>query len=477
MVGLVRESEEMEAVPGWPALAAGLTVFFAALMLCLIFLRHARKENAPKKGQVLVRVPRGCTSTRGQGPLRFAVLSARRGGRRSVIVIVAALVLTLFVSLLSASAQSRSGQMESLYADSVLGGQVISFNGRKQTGLAVPTRDIQQLWKSGNLKDIFVSRSWPYEYTTEESLPDITPTTSVLKDKAVKILRMPRLSTVNSLSAAEEFYYTDRPEIRWLEGWDESCLSDESCPAVIESIYERLYEEENYVPSDYIYPVIVGSRFLEDNDLKPGDMLTLRLYMYLYVDSRELLVEWPVNFQIVGSFTSVGAKDNVYAPLSLWCSPEWLYGEGDKEMPSRDLGRIMNVDSLKKSLPTKIARKQFRCEEGENSVDYNIKGSFLTGVSILSSKGENIVLAKNKWYDWLFIFLPLLGMIFGVAFCGAIGGALSGLMCFSATVVNAVQSRTKLPLAGKIPLQILVTVVANGIWFGIYCLVVVAIFY
>lgn len=126
---------------------------------------------------------------------------------------------------------------------------------------------------------------------------------------------------------------------------------------------------------------------------------------------------------------------------------------------------------------TKIARKQLRCEEGENSVDYNIKGSFLTGVSILSSKGENIVLAKNKWYDWLFIFLPLLGMIFGVAFCGAIGGALSGLMCFSATVVNAVLSRTKLPLAGKIPLQILVTVVANGIWFGIYCLVVVAIFY
>lgn len=354
VVGLVRESEEMEAVPGWPALAAGLTVFFAALMLCLIFLRHARKENAPKKGQVLVRVPRGCTSTRGQGPLRFAVLSARRGGRRSVIVIVAALVLTLFVSLLSASAQSRSGQMESLYADSVLGGQVISFNGRKQTGLAVPTRDIQQLWKSGNLKDIFVSRSWPYEYTTEESLPDITPTTSVLEDKAVKILRMPRLSTVNSLSAAEEFYYTDRPEIRWLEGWDESCLSDESCPAVIESIYERLYEEENYVPSDYIYPVIVGSRFLEDNDLKPGDMLTLRLYMYLYVDSRELLVEWPVNFRIVGSFTSVGAKDNVYAPLSLWCSPEWLYGEGDKEMPSRDLGRIMNVDSLKKSLYFRI---------------------------------------------------------------------------------------------------------------------------
>lgn len=72
--------------------------------------------------------------------------------------------------------------------------------------------------------------------------------------------------------------------------------------------------------------------------------------MSLYVGSGEVLVEWPVSCRIVGSFTSVSAKDNVYAPLPLWCSQEWLYGEGDKEMPKRDLGQIKNADDLKRSL-------------------------------------------------------------------------------------------------------------------------------
>ena len=348
VMGLVKEVEEIRAIPGWPALAAGLAVFFAALALCLIFLHHARKENAPKKGQVSVRVPKGRTSTGGQGSLRFAVLSAHRGGRRSVVVVAAALVLTLFVSILSASARSWSNQVDSLYADSVLDGRIVSLNGRKQTGLSIPTRDIQQLWKSGYLGDIFVSLSWPYEYTLEQSMPNISLYVPEDKATAMEIRRKPILSTVNSLSAAAEFYYTDRPEVRWLEGWDESCLSDDSHPSVIESIYTWLYENE-YLPSDYIYPVLVSSRFLENNSLKLGDILTFKLYMYLYVDNKEVLVEWPASFRIVGSFTSVGAKDNVYAPLSLWCSSEWLYGEGDKEMPNRDLGRIQNVNDLERS--------------------------------------------------------------------------------------------------------------------------------
>ena len=347
-MGMVKETDEIGTIPDWPALMAGVAVFFAALALCLIFLHHARKENAPKKGQVSVRVPRGRTSIGGRGSLRFALLSARRGGRRSVVVVAAALVLTLFVSILSASAQSWSDQVDSLYADSVLDGRIVSLNGRKQTGLGIPTRDIQQLWKSGYLGDISVSLSWPYEYTLEQSLPNISLFVPEDKATAMKVRRLPILSTVNSLSAAAEFYYTDRPEVRWLEGWDESCLSDDSHPSVVESIYTWLYENE-YVPSDYIYPVLAGSRFLENNSLKLGDIMTFKLYMYLYVDNKEVLIEWPASFRIVGSFTTVSSKDNVYAPLSFWCSSEWLYGEGDKEMPNRDLGRILNVNDLERS--------------------------------------------------------------------------------------------------------------------------------
>ena len=67
-------------------------MFLAAMGLCLLCLRQARRENTPRKGKQSVRVPRGGTSTAGRGPVRFALLSARRGGRRSAVVPAAAMM-------------------------------------------------------------------------------------------------------------------------------------------------------------------------------------------------------------------------------------------------------------------------------------------------------------------------------------------------------------------------------------------------
>lgn len=109
------------------------------------------------------------------------------------------------------------------------------------------------------------------------------------------------------------------------------------------------------------------------------------------------------------------------------------------------------------------------------TVNYLVKGNFVTGVTIVSSKKETIVLAKNKWYDWIMIFLPILGMAVGVALCGAIGGALSALFTFSGAIINAIISRSKIPLGGKIPLQLLVTVGVNAIWFACWYVIAVVI--
>ena len=356
--GIVKEAVRVDTLPVWPAPAAGTAVFLAALALCLVFLRHARKENAPKRGKVSVRVPKGRTSIGGRGALRFAILSSRRGGRRSVVVVAAALVLTLFVSLLAASTQGWSGQMVSLYEDSRLEGQMVSLNGRKQTGLVIPTRDIQAMWKSGYLGDISVSLGWHYTRTEGKSLPIYYDAAYLNMDssKFNFIAGLPTLSAVDSLSAAAEFFYTGRPEIQWLDGWDEGFLADPSHPSVLDGVYSCVYGQEILAP-DYVYPVLVGSRFLEDSGLALGDTLDVKLYMSLYIgndlstaQSGELMAEWPVSLRIVGSFTSTGAEDNLYAPLSLWCGPEWLRGDGDAELAERELGRIGDVDGMKRWL-------------------------------------------------------------------------------------------------------------------------------
>ena len=113
--------------------------------------------------------------------------------------------------------------------------------------------------------------------------------------------------------------------------------------------------------------------------------------------------------------------------------------------------------------------------DNENMVEYTAKGSFLSGVTLINNKGESFVLAKNKWYDWLMIFLPLVGMVIGVAFCGAIGGGLSALLCLLAAAINASISRSHLNTVVKVIVQLVVAVVANAIWFAIWFVVAVFI--
>ena len=107
--------------------------------------------------------------------------------------------------------------------------------------------------------------------------------------------------------------------------------------------------------------------------------------------------------------------------------------------------------------------------------DFDVKGNFLTGVSLVSNKGRTIVLAKNKWYDWLMIFFPVIGMPFGAIFCGAIGAFFSALFTMLAAVLNANIARSKKPFAVKIPLQIVIGVIANALWFAVWYIIAVLI--
>lgn len=122
----------------------------------------------------------------------------------------------------------------------------------------------------------------------------------------------------------------------------------------------------------------------------------------------------------------------------------------------------------------KVGRRIFRDNENGSMVEYTAKGSFLTGVTLISNEGENYVLAKNKWYDWVMIFLPLLGIFFAV-FCGAVGGGLGALFCVLGAVINAFIARSSLPVPVKIILQIVVALAVNAIWFALYFVVAVFI--
>ena len=89
-------------------------------------------------------------------------------------------------------------------------------------------------------------------------------------------------------------------------------------------------------------------------------------------------------------------------------------------------------------------------------------------------EGE-FVLVKNKWYDWVLIFLPMVGIVVGVAGCGAIGGGLSAFFGLLGAFVNATLLRSKLSMPIRILLCIAVFAVVSAVWFLLYLVIANAI--
>ena len=295
-LGFISETPHTAEVAVWYAVLSAAAVFASALVFCLVFLRYARKENTYRKGKVSVRVPKGKTSLFGHGASRFAMLSAKRGGWRSIVVPATTMVLSLLLGLLAVVASGWENQQNELYENNPIEGHMVSVDGRNATGLFVSMDSVRSLWQSGRLEDIAVSLSW--------------------KDQQIVAL--------NSLDAAPEFYYTETPNVEWLDGWDESFLQGSEYYSILYSLYSPNGKTAGGNDELLTYPALVSRTFLEDNDLSLGDELQTDFDIESF-HWNELSLSVPI--KIVGIFNQVSHKNNVYVPLSFWCDPAWITNE------------------------------------------------------------------------------------------------------------------------------------------------------
>lgn len=116
---------------------------------------------------------------------------------------------------------------------------------------------------------------------------------------------------------------------------------------------------------------------------------------------------------------------------------------------------------------TKLSKNSYSIKNSGETV--TVKGNALFGVTLYIQEKE-IVLHKNKWYEWIFIVLPLLYLSIGVL-GGAIGGGLSGLFAAIAAMTNASLLRSNRNIVLKIVLCVVSTVVFFAVWFGIYLVI------
>lgn len=323
-VGISASSPALDAIPSWPPIAAGLGVFAAAILLCAAFLSQARRQSSPSRGRLLARVPRGSTSTAGRGPFRFAFLSARRGGWRSLVVVASSLALTFFLGFLASSSQGWQGQIDSLYDNARLTGQVTSSNGRQSTHLTVSAPNVRLLWKSEMLEKLYVSIGW--NYWLDGEMPAFSASGFGEENRREWIAAQPQIVALNHLSAASAFYYNEMPELTWLNGWDESCLESTDYYPFFYSYYMNPMGYGETIGGDLplTYPCIAGESFLASHGYSLGDTFSVNL-SFAYSDR---MLDASVQLQAVASYPEQGEAE-IYVPLSFWMSPETLTGEED----------------------------------------------------------------------------------------------------------------------------------------------------
>jgi len=329
-IGFVKEGTFTGQIPKWPALFAGIAIFLAALLLCLVFLRMARRQTVAKRGKQRIRVPKSGTSVAGRGAIRFAFLSARRGGWRSLVVPLVSMVLALLLGLLATGAAGWNQQLDDLYRDTRITGTAVSTNGRQDTNLLISAENARKLYKTRLLEDLCVSIGWNYWF--DDELPEFGVGEFAGYRKEEWISKQPGLIALNGLMAAPEFMHAQVPHVTWLEGWDESFLESREYHAFTTThIYAdmgALLMPEN---EPIAYPCLVSEQLLQRRSLELGDNLQVKIQYKHHTWEEELIVD----LTVVGSFPQAGGDSNIYVPLSFWSDPDWIVGAEDM-LPTGD---------------------------------------------------------------------------------------------------------------------------------------------
>ncbi|MBR5113843.1 MAG: ABC transporter permease [Oscillospiraceae bacterium] len=311
-LGVVKQTSFDPQVPLWPAIPAAVGIVLLALAFCLLFLRLARRSGTRRRGRSRVRVPHGETSSRGRGGLRFALISIRRGGLRSLVVPLVSLVLTVTVLFLGGVYQKWQNELDDALETSRIDGMVVSLNGRYYSGLSLSVSAVRSLLEVEGVEDVAVS--FGYHYWLPEDEPDFNPGATGRERRRDWISIQPEMVALNSLTAAKEFYYSD-PDITWLDGWDESMLAD--------TRYTPLLLRSTYNAEPKCIPAVLSTAFMEEHGLALGDVFSC---MVLYESIDNYPMEIPVNLYAVGSYVQREGRANIYVPLICHAPAELLTG-------------------------------------------------------------------------------------------------------------------------------------------------------
>lgn len=362
-------------------LYVGGAVMLFTLLWCFYFLIKALFEQPKIKQKRLPKKMKARTSRLGGGASKYAFLSMIRGGSRSLVVPLMAIVIVLFFGQLSTTSDRYRDELNQVYTNTQIRGRFTDFKGKRldkqiisadQIFDLLQTKSVDQLALTQTLQSIFNGVPKLADGTIQDVKPIVPPSGNAYAiENFLNLFTQPgsgiQIIASNDIRHAPEFFYSGNLNIEFLPGYDESFLAK---PTMEEEIrYQEVYVSRGsraWIEQEMIIAHsdgIVSKELMDRLDVKLGD--TIRL-VFQVIPETTFLVD--LDIHIVGSYGQQGNVERVYIPLSSAFDTRLIWGEGQSTQGT-PLPMTMSEEDKETLADTSFESATFRVRDTSRLID------------------------------------------------------------------------------------------------------------
>ena len=269
------------------------------------------------------------------GAVKYAWLSALRGGFRTAAAVLAPALAAVLLCLLVSSADDCRTQLDTLRRESTVRGYFTDWSGAQLNNTPAKTTcflNVLDMDEAVSGTATQVINTWKlvgrYDPETDATVWETEPEDHGDREltEAEKVFLsgeafyLPSIIAASRLDGAPQFVYAGAPEVAWLDGWDEGFLATDR---TVQSEWVEYTDEEiasdpglQHFEEEYGFrpgyavmravPCVASTAFLEAHGLTLGDECVV-------MTGGQSPQMW--RLRIVGSYKRTAGRDNIYVPI------------------------------------------------------------------------------------------------------------------------------------------------------------------
>ncbi len=300
-------------------LAAGVIFLLLGFVFTILFVMSAVKERKPIRKRKKKTGPKSAgRSSHLSGPLKYMVLSIRRGGIRTFTVIILCMVMTVFLGQLSSSKDKYREQLENIKETTIINGYSTDYRAKSLSNLVITAELIQNFYDKGIVDDICLTSTFSHgkflgvireeNGTMHEILEYEVPENGFARETLRnRLSEEPSWIQTNSLVRSPYFYYEKEPMVTWYRDYNELCLDGDD-------------------PAICVLPVSMMDR----EGIELGDVIRVLAYFDWWGGN---VMFYETELYVVGCYEVTYGGEVIYSPLAM----NFPIGTERCKSPERDL--------------------------------------------------------------------------------------------------------------------------------------------